>query len=150
MPFNIFSLVILEADLIDIGHLDPLERHKGRSNLGHYGYINHRYSSFKVSRIPDIFCFEVLKCTDLIQLKKVYSVTKNDDKISLYRSITSVDFVKSAFSLRIILLCSREGKAFSLVETLDSLKSSMSAQSWSTSQFHHKNEYFTDACTQVF
>ncbi|CAB4016585.1 Hypothetical predicted protein, partial [Paramuricea clavata] len=39
---------LLEADLIDIGHLDPLERHKGRSNLGHYGYINHRYSSFKV------------------------------------------------------------------------------------------------------
>ena len=85
MPFNIFSFVILEADLIDIGHLDPLERHKGRSNLGHYGYINHRYSSFKVSRIPDIFCFEVLMCTDLIQLKKVYSVIKNDDKISLYR-----------------------------------------------------------------
>lgn len=39
---------LLEEDIIDIGHLDPLERHKGRSNLGHYGYINHRYSSFKV------------------------------------------------------------------------------------------------------
>lgn len=40
---------LLEEDLIDIGHLDPLERHKRRSNLGHYGYINHRYSSFKVT-----------------------------------------------------------------------------------------------------
>ncbi|XP_046843566.1 phosphorylase b kinase regulatory subunit beta-like isoform X2 [Xenia sp. Carnegie-2017] len=39
---------LLEEDLIDISHLDPLERHKGKSNARQYGYINHRYSSFKV------------------------------------------------------------------------------------------------------
>ena len=52
---SIIFHVNLEADLIDIGHLDPLERHKGRSNTAHYGYINHRYSSFKVSSILLIF-----------------------------------------------------------------------------------------------